>query len=57
MSRLLELEWHYLTDECKQLAQRYMEAGITDVEVAVEMAVQALGDERAFSLDDGKGVS
>jgi hypothetical protein len=54
--RLLELEWGYLSDDCKALATHYMVAGVCDVEVAVEMAIAKLGDEAAFVLED-KGVS
>jgi hypothetical protein len=51
--RLLELEWGYLSDECKSLAKDYLAGGIADVEMAVEMAIAALGEERAFELEAG----
>lgn len=51
--RLLELEWGYLSDECKSRAVQLMVDGVCDVEVAVEMAIAQLGEDRAFELEAG----
>lgn len=49
---LLEMEWSYLTQEAIDRAASIMVSkGIKDLEVAIEMAVYELGDERAFDLE------
>lgn len=54
MKSLLSLEWDYLTPEAKFLAQDIMvKQGIKDLELAMEMAILILGDEKAFSLPRG----
>jgi hypothetical protein len=53
MSRILTLEWHYLSDECKARATSLMVQGICDLEMAVEMAIVELGEHRAFELEAG----
>jgi hypothetical protein len=54
MSRkLLELEWSYLSQEAIDKAASLMvHEGIKDVELAVEMAVSILGEERSFELEE-----
>ncbi len=52
MSRLLQLEWPYLTLEARSRAESILAEGvIKDAELAVEMAIIQLGDERAFDLE------
>lgn len=52
--RLLAKEWDYLTPEAKRLTAKYMQLGVKDLELAVELAIQELGDAVAFDLEVGE---
>jgi hypothetical protein len=55
MSRLLALEWPYLTLEARNRAVNILAEGkIKDPELAIEMAIIELGDERAFELESDR---
>lgn len=55
MSRLLALEWPYLTLEARNRAVSILSEGvIKDAELAIEMAILQLGDERAFELEPNR---
>jgi hypothetical protein len=45
-------EWSYLSEEARSLVRKYRdEYGVADLDLAVELAVLALGDERAYELE------
>lgn len=51
MSRMMDIEWPYLTDEAKKRILLLMAAGVKDQELAMEMVIQELGD-CAFELPE-----
>ena len=51
MSRLTALEIFYLTDEAKSRIVFLLSNGVQDFDLAVEMAIEQLGDEIAFELE------
>lgn len=50
MSRILEIEWSYLTPEVKLRALDLMTGGVRDINLAIEMAILELGEDKSFIL-------
>jgi hypothetical protein len=50
--RASEIEDCYLTPEAKKVIKAYQELGVKDPDLAVELAIRTLSEERVFELPE-----
>lgn len=51
LSKLSMLEWPYLTDEALKTIQELKRRGIKDMDLALELTIQILGEEETYEFE------